>query len=274
MNLLPEDLRKLHSLELKILVEIKRICDKHKIEFMLIAGTLLGAIRHKGFIPWDDDIDIGMTRDNYEKFCKIAKSELYEEYFLQTPFTDNQYGKFFGAKIRLNGTKVRSKHDPKEFKNNGAYVDVFIFDNCPESFLLGFYNWVILHILNRVYCSRLGYSPKPKSIIAHFIMYLSFAFCFPISTNRLKLVLQNYHEKLNKLNGKYVFSLIPYSLKKARQLRSTVSEIIQVPFEGILMPVPKDYHQFLNIQFGDYMIPTSESKRRGHDYEINFGIYK
>ena len=276
MEITPEDLRKLQLLELKILVEIKRVCDKHNINFILMGGTLLGAVRHKGFIPWDDDIDIGMTRDNYVKFCEIAPLEFSKEYFLQTTSTDNQYGKFFGAKVRLNGTKVFNIHEPKNFKNNGAFVDVFIFDNCPNSVLAGYYHWLVLHILSRVYYLRMGYHPRPASIIARIIMYFGVILCCPINTNKLKSILANYHEKFTRLSSNYVVPFAnPYSFKKVRQLRSTMTEIIQVPFEGILMPVPKDYHLYLSIQYGNYMIPhPPKSRNRQHAVEIDFGIYK
>ncbi|KDE71244.1 hypothetical protein FUSO7_10000, partial [Fusobacterium necrophorum BFTR-2] len=85
-----KNLREVQLIELEILIEVDRICKKYEIEYFLDFGTLLGAIRHEGFIPWDDDIDIGMTRDNYEKFMKIAPSKLKKEYFLQNIDSEEQ----------------------------------------------------------------------------------------------------------------------------------------------------------------------------------------
>ena len=77
-------LPKLHRCETLIVKEVKRICEENEIKYFMIAGTLLGAVRHKGFIPWDDDMDIGMLREDYEKFIKLAKSNIRDEFFLQT----------------------------------------------------------------------------------------------------------------------------------------------------------------------------------------------
>ena len=101
-----ETLQKMHRLHLVLADEVKRICEKHSIEYFMLAGTLLGAIRHKGFIPWDDDMDFGMTRNNFEKFLLVAEKELdAKKFYLQTDRKDRFYT-FNFAKLRLNGTKV------------------------------------------------------------------------------------------------------------------------------------------------------------------------
>ena len=82
-------LRKLQNLEFFILQEVKRICDRYEIPYFLTGGTLLGAVRHGGFIPWDDDIDVGMTRDNYNRFLCVCEADLDEKFFLQTPLLSN-----------------------------------------------------------------------------------------------------------------------------------------------------------------------------------------
>ena len=98
-----ETLRKVHMVEKEILDEVVRVCDKNNISYFLMAGTLLGAVRHKGFIPWDDDIDVGMTYDNFKRFIEIAPRELNDKYFLQTWKNDNEYP-FAAAKVRKKGT--------------------------------------------------------------------------------------------------------------------------------------------------------------------------
>jgi lipopolysaccharide cholinephosphotransferase len=275
MELTSKELRKVQLLELKILVEIKRICDKHGISFVLIEGTLLGAIRHKGFIPWDDDIDIGMTRENFEKFCRVAHSELTEEYFLQTPYTDSQYYDYCKALIRLRNTKFLTKGEPIKLKNNGIFVDIFPFDSIPDSYCSGLFYWGLFNTLFRVYIQRKGYRPNPKNIFARFIMHLGVILCLFIPTNKLEEILNKYYKKYEYYENNFVIMLKGgWGFKKGRHLRSTISEIIYMPFEGILMPVPKDYNLYLNNVYGNYMIlPPEESRKLRHAVEIDFGSY-
>ncbi|GHU02850.1 LPS cholinephosphotransferase [Spirochaetia bacterium] len=275
MEITPEKLRKLQLLELKMLVEIKRVCEKHSIPFILIAGTLLGAVRHKGFIPWDDDIDIGMTRENFDRFCKIAPGDLSNEYFLQTPETDNTCGGYCCAKVRLNGTKLVVDTQPKNWKHTGFFVDILPYDSIPDSYFLGYCYWNIFNILIRAFWIRMGYHPHPKSLMARVIMRLGIVLCLPISTNRLKDILKNYHKKYKNLNSKNVVLLIgSWGFRKERHLRETILKISFIPFEGVLMPVPENYDLFLREQYGDYMTPPPVSSQTlRHAAEIDFGIY-
>ncbi len=96
-----DSLKKLQKLELEMLLKIVDICEKNNITYYLFGGTLIGAVRHEGFIPWDDDIDLGMPRPDYEKFLEIAESELGENYDLLTPFKNPKYQFSFSKVIKL-----------------------------------------------------------------------------------------------------------------------------------------------------------------------------
>lgn len=109
-------LPKLHSCETLIVKEVKRICDENGIKYFMIAGTLLGAVRHKGFIPWDDDMDIGMLRADYEKFIDLAQKSMSDKFFLQTTETDSAYGLNF-AKFFLKAhllKRLRQQTEPQK----------------------------------------------------------------------------------------------------------------------------------------------------------------
>ena len=120
-----EDLRQAQKIMLYIMKKIHEVCVKHNIKYWLDYGTLLGAIRHDGFIPWDDDLDICMMREDYEKFNKVAQAELGDEFFWQTPETDTDLCYEYG-KVRLNGTLWQETvwmHTDK-LKNYGLFIDV------------------------------------------------------------------------------------------------------------------------------------------------------
>ena len=126
-----EVLKKLWKVQVEILDEVVRVCDKYHLRYYLIFGTLIGAIRHKGFIPWDDDLDIGMPRDDFEKFLEIAPKELNEHFFLQTVKSDKGYWLVF-AKVRKNDTLFleRAMSEVASSVHKGIFIDIF-----PQDFV-------------------------------------------------------------------------------------------------------------------------------------------
>lgn len=128
-----EELRKLQLIELELLLEIDRICRKNNIKYFLAAGSLLGAVRHKGFIPWDDDADTYMMRDEYERFCKACEKDLdTEKYFLQNADTDREY-RWEYAKLRRKDTLYLRAGQEAIKCMSGVSVDIFVMDRFPNS---------------------------------------------------------------------------------------------------------------------------------------------
>jgi lipopolysaccharide cholinephosphotransferase len=127
-------LREAQLVMLQILKEVHKICEKHEIQYFLTGGTLLGAIRHKGFIPWDDDLDIALLRSDYEKFIRIAEVELPREYFLQTFATDPHYDLYhIPVKVRYNNSIFIEEKEERKKYHRGIYIDVFPIDRAPQS---------------------------------------------------------------------------------------------------------------------------------------------
>jgi len=125
------ELDKLHETLYEILAEIDRICEKHGIPYFITGGTAIGAYFWEAIIPWDDDVDVGMTRRNYERFLEVAPKELGDRYFLQSPQTD-PHVPFYFAKIRKNDTLFCENQFKGIDMHQGIFVDIFPFDSIPD----------------------------------------------------------------------------------------------------------------------------------------------
>lgn len=268
-------LPKLHNCQLIIAREIKRICDKHNIRYFIIAGTLLGAVRHGGFIPWDDDMDVGMLREDYEKFLRIAKTELGEEFFLQTPETDKNYGLPF-AKILLNGTVLVEATAGSNAKK-GIFVDVFPFDVAPENEAdrenhnkkTYFYKRLLLAKLNYNVCAKNDYVKRT----VYFVLKIMSAF---YSHDKLVKKLESEITRYNNSKTEDIVNIGgAYGYKKETIKADWVRDTVEIPFEDMTISAPVDYIKYLETFYGDYMTPPPEDKRynRHSVTELDFGKY-
>lgn len=268
-------LPKLHNCQLIIAREIKRLCDKHNIKYFIIAGTLLGAVRHGGFIPWDDDMDIGMLREDYEKFLKVAKTELGGDFFLQTPETDKNYGLPF-AKILLNGTVLVEATAGSDAKK-GIFVDVFPFDSVPESDdgkenhnkKTYFYKRLLLAKLNYNVCAKNDYVKRA----VYFALKVMSAF---YSHDKLVKKLESEITRYNNSKTEDIVNIGgAYGYKKETIKADWVRDTVEIPFEDMTISAPVDYIKYLETFYGDYMTPPPEDKRynRHSVTELDFGKY-
>lgn len=140
-------LRQLQLAELEILDEFVRVCQAHDLRYYLVGGTLLGAVRHQGFIPWDDDIDVAMPREDYDRFAQIASEELGPQYFYQCPDTDPHYFLTY-AKVRKNGTEVCEERFRNSKFHKGVFIDIFPLDFCPKPGLICHLLFNVLAVMN------------------------------------------------------------------------------------------------------------------------------
>jgi len=260
----------LHRKEVYILDEFARICDKHNLKYFLYGGTLLGAVRHKGFIPWDDDIDIVMPREDYDKFSKIVNKELGEEFFYQTNSIEPDYTLLF-SKIRLKNTYVKEEKFEGRNMHKGIFIDILPLDLFPkksriiEEILLGKFN-----ALNSACQTGRCLSKNPIGILLYRYYTL-----FPNS------VLQKKREKFIKnlckdKNTPYVCSFgSHYRPVKKRVLQREWFEDagLKMEFEGKMYSVPKGWNEYLTYLFGpNYMELPPESKQINHFnfYDVKF----
>lgn len=269
-------IRDVQKVQLEILLEFDRVCKKNAIQYQLFAGTLLGAIRHKGFIPWDDDIDVCMLRKDYDKFIKLGKKELSDSYFLQTHKSDKDYIMSF-AKIRKNNTLFIEESTSESKIHSGIYIDVFPMDNVQPGKMLGIMQQKTLFVLGRINLSRIKkislQATKPiekyVSLGFHYILKL-------IPKAWTNYLLDKLLIMFNDRETEYVTHL-SNGVSRSRyfryiQRKDEVYNTINGEFEGCYFPIPAQYEDDLTRLFGDYMkLPPIEQQKPHHGIiEVNF----
>ncbi len=264
-----ETLREVQLTQLGIAKVIIAICEKHNIKVFLDSGSLIGAIRHKGFIPWDDDLDLGMLRADYEKFCLIADKELGDKYHWQTWDSDSSYAMPFG-KVRKVGTHyVESRADT--LKENGIWVDILPYDYAPDmeedriifrKRLMDLYSCILM---------KCGYKPwivHDRIIWRRRIHFLYYQIMSLFKTREKWIAAYNQH--VASPNGR---AFVYEQTGKKFYPIEWFDEITYVPFEDAMMPVISKYHDWLTRAYGDYMTPPPKEERENrHDIlEVSFG---
>lgn len=261
-------LRDAQMLMVSILKDVDNICEKHNLKYFLDAGTLLGAIRHKGFIPWDDDMDIGMLREDYEKFLKIAKQELPNHLFLQTFESDKYYDIYqVPCKVRYNGTILIEKAiGENEKMHNGVYIDIFPYDSLPK------YNFVykIQRAISRIILQsfvRLRDIPK-KLTYKNKITFSFYKIITKIFTAKKRRKFFNFLIKWNDINSKYMGYGVDTAWSEYVYKKQDYFDLIKLEFEGEHFYGPKNADAILTALYGDYMTLPKEEDRVWHAKEI------
>ncbi len=250
-------LNKIHDSEIKILDEIDRICKKNKLNYFLIGGTLLGAIRHKGFIPWDDDLDIAMPREDYELFLSIAPKELNSDYYLDDISTNKNYALIF-AKVREKNSNIDHK------KNSGLWVDIFPFDytnHYHDKYIK--LKWKRIKLLKAIYIRK----NKENKMDNHFITNLFSYIYKPFSMKRMYTKIYKLITKENYKQTKYYINYgSQYGVLKQTHAIDKIFPLKETIFENKKYLIPNDYKYVLtNIYGPDYMTLPPKEKRITHN---------
>lgn len=285
-----KELRKIQLLQLEILKEVDRICRKHDIKYTLCGGSLLGAIRHKGFIPWDDDIDISMLRREYKKFLNICKQELdSDKYFVQTVDTDPEYRWIYG-KIILNGTTYVRAGQESIKSHNGIFIDIFPRDGKFDNFIIGGIQSKCAYLLRKIMYSPVGAEhsederarkifrilskirKKDALKLLTFIQLLNFGVktkmvrCWGLMATGEKKKYELGSKKYSRFK-KSKWNVLSEEEKKNRKrgiLRCFFTEVMDVPFEDTTVMITAHYDEWLRFTFDDYMKLPPKSKRVMH----------
>ena len=276
-------LKRLQSIELMIANDLKRICKENDIQYFGFAGTGIGVLRHQGFIPWDDDIDLGFLRDDYEKFIRIAKEELKDKYTVMNCETDPNYP-LMTTRLMLKGTKFREEA-LKDLKCElGIFLDLYAFDQVSdneEEFKKQCRDaWLYSHLM---ILRSIPFPVLPvkgiKGKIAHGATAVVYGGLSLLHVSKTWLA-KKAKEAATRYNGgkktksvNFFFDTLP---DMCVYHYDELFPLVELPFENTTFTFPKEQDRYLRTFYrGDYMQLPPEDKRKNHfPYELDFGIYK
>ena len=266
----------LQEKQLNILKWFIKVCDKHNLQYFLVGGTALGAIRHKGFIPWDDDIDVGMPRKDYDKFVELQHEFEGTPYFIQTFKSDPCYIYNYG-KLRDSSTTFIENTFKQHRINHGVWIDIFPIDGFSkvikprEKFARK-----VNHIWWQVYMSYLPALRRKvhartffKDILLNIVAGLMYV--FDIAHYRNKHV-ERYVRKIPLEESVMAGNYFGFNMKREAMDSNLFKEYIKVPFEDVEAYVVKDYDTYLRNLYGDYMKLPPVDKQVGHHYNSGLSL--
>ena len=253
---------------LEIAVYMDELCKKHGINYYLMGGSALGAKRHGGFIPWDDDLDFFMTPDNYEKFRDVF-NDLgdKDKYYLQEWGAVN--GMVTISKIRMNGTTYIEELLENWDIHHGIYVDIFILHNCPDNKIARKHQYFWAKYIVAKGLAERDYSRR-KGLLGLCLKFLKLFPCRFLLKHGLKQV----YKYRNKNTKYYCNFLGKAGYKNGIYDKHFFQDGEYVPFEQVELKVPSKLHEFLSDRFGDYMIIPSADRIKWEQHAKIWNIDK
>lgn len=237
----------LQNVILNIMFDVDRICVENNIQYCLMGGSALGAKRHGGFIPWDDDLDIFMTPDNYEKFRSCIRNKRYtKKYYLQE--WGSSEGMVTISKVRLNDSSYIEENLKTWDIHHGIYIDIFILHTCPDKLFGRCWQYVWAKYLIVKGCANKDYDRR-GGIIAWILKVMKL---FP-KRFLVHFALKQVYRYRNKNTRYYCNYLGKALMKNGTYRREYFEKVKRVPFETITLSVPDKLEEFLTERFGDYM---------------------
>ena len=262
------DLKALHRVLTMFASELDSFCNKHDVTYYLMGGTALGAIRHQGFIPWDDDFDIFMDRENYLRFISACKSDLDDSrYYLQQEDTD-EWPLFF-SKVRLNDTLYIEREDEIGRIHTGLYIDVMCLHNTYTNKWMRYLHFLAGRALTAIALSKRGYSTNS------WIKRLALVVGRILGFIRIKRLLLKFIRLLDDRDTKFVghfFGRAPF--RNSSFPRDYLGAPRRVPFENEMLPVPNNVEDYLTMRFGsDFMrMPSPRTLEAFPSHLISFDL--
>ena len=253
------EMKKVWQTELDMLEKLVNVCKKHNIKYFISGGTLIGALRHGGFIPWDDDIDVGMLREDYNKLLEVADTEFKEPYFFQTSHSDELFSGH--AQIRNSNTSAILPNDIYKNHNQGIFIDIFPYDEYPKTkiqkIVLGIRVKTLARILNNYIIPKYYHKSIKSKILYPFSKIYVSIFGYRNLFCHYEKVCSKYN---GKGSGKVQNLAFVYNVKHWINDKEDFEKVLKSTFCGLEVNIPINYDKVLKNQYGNYMeIVKSES---------------
>lgn len=253
-----ETLKKLHKVLLELLCEFDRICRRHGIEYTLSGGTLLGAVRHDGFIPWDDDVDVSMRREDYERFREACRSELdTERFFWQDNLTDKEYPWGYGRLRRKDTEFVRIGQEHMKMRT-GIFLDVF-----PNDYIPDFYPLRLIHCFCCFAVRKILYAESGRVAAGSRLQRIIYTLLSRIP----RRVAFNWLDKLTKVKKSRYCRALTFPPPRDGNLGTPAhyyDAYEDILFEGKPFRAMKNRLEYLEYKYGDYRKLPPPEKRHWH----------
>ena len=259
-----DELRKLQLVILEMMVEVDRLCRAHDIAYSLIGGSLLGAVRHGGFIPWDDDADIGMTRAEYERFRAVCSAELdHERFFFQDHTTDPHYRWGYGKLRRKNSEFLREGQAHMKMQT-GIFLDIFVADNVPDGGVARRLHKAYCYGLRKILYAEVGMVGAKNWFLRRWYRML---YAIPVGFvfRRLDALAKKCNKRGVALVRAYTF---PTPKGEYGHPSRYYKRLAPVVFEGHEFSAFAEYDEYLSYKYGDYMTLPPENKRFWHPASV------
>lgn len=255
-----DELEKLQLTQLELICEVDRICKKKNIHYNMVGGTMLGAVRHKGYIPWDDDADIGFLRKEYEKFRQACKTELNHEKFYFQDCRDTPGYRWGYGKLRRKGTEfIRLGQEFMPYEQ-GIAIDLMPFDNVPDSALAKRLHMLICFLYRKIFWSAVGRVNEPNPVKRMIYKWL-----YKIPEQVVFDSYQRFIDKCGKKKTKQVRILtFPTPKGVYGYDRRWYTQLERYEFEGLQFPGAADFDGYLRVKYRDYMQLPPPEKRKIH----------
>lgn len=267
MKYAPEDLKRLHEVQVEILSEVIRVCKENDITYFTVGGTTLGAVRHNGFIPWDDDIDIGMLRPDYDKFIEIAPQMLKKGFVLQHFTTDKNSVAFF-AKVRKDNTVFLEENMKHVNMHHGIFIDIMPQDFVPMEKKARERHNIMVRICDHLFLAKTLWTPAAAYVPNKFIGVASTLIRSMLHILLLPVPKACLYKMGDRVMRKYLGSNTTMTSSRGYNcFNCDISDLIPVakhPFESITVNLPGNTDKVLRIQYGEYMKLPPEDRRFNH----------